>query len=196
MSIDDFIFEFDDFYSKEECEKLIEIFERHSELGLTLTRIEGQGSSAVMVDDEQLFSADMVESLEVDVNEARWVKDFDQKFWKYAYPPYVAKYGIINDMDPHGLRWMKVQKTLPAQGYHIWHCENMSKYHSGRILTWILYLNDIEDGGESEWLYLSKRTSPKQGKLVLWPAGFTHTHRGNPPLKDTKYIFTGWVEFH
>ena len=188
--------EFDDFYSKEECEKLIEIFERHSKLGLTLTRIEGQGSSAVMVDDEQLFSADMVESLEVDLNNSSWVKDFDQKFWKYAYPPYAAKYGIINSMDPHGLRWMKIQKTLPAQGYHIWHCENMSKFHNGRILTWILYLNDIEDGGESEWLYLSKRTPPKQGKLVLWPAGFTHTHRANPPLKDTKYILTGWVEFH
>ena len=84
----------------------------------------------------------------------------------------------------------KVQETDIGGGYHIWHCENMSKQHSTRILTWILYLNDIEDGGESEWLYLSKRTSPKQGKLVLWPAGFTHTHRGNPPLKDTKYILT------
>ena len=91
---------------------------------------------------------------------------------------------------------MKIQKTEPAQGYHVWHSENTQKHHSSRLLTWILYLNTIEDGGESEWLYLSKRSKAQEGKLVLWPAGFTHTHRGNPPLKETKYIMTGWVEMH
>jgi len=24
---------------------------------------------------------------------------------------------------------------------------------------------------------------------------FTHTHRGNPPLSNTKYIMTGWLEY-
>jgi hypothetical protein len=59
----------------------------------------------------------------------------------------------------------------------------------------MVYLNDIEDGGETEFLYLSKRVKPVTGRVLLWPAGYTHTHRGNPPLKDTKYIITGWVEF-
>ena len=196
MSPDDFIMEFDDFYSKEECEKLIEIFLRHADSGLTINRQDGQGASSSHVDDEQLFSDDLITDLEVDLNNSSWVGEFDRLFWKNAYPLYAQKYGTLNGYDPHGNRWMKIQRTRPAQGYHIWHSETMSKYHAGRILTWILYLNDIEDGGESEWLYLSKRTPPKQGKLVLWPAGFTHTHRGNPPLKDIKYILTGWVEFH
>ena len=187
--------EFDNFYSKEECEKLIEIFERHSKLGLTINRQDGQGTSSVNVDDEQMFSESLIEDIEVDINEINWLQTFDQKFWKYAYPSYVTKYGIINSHDSHGLRWLKVQRTLPAQGYHVWHCENQGKSQAGRILTWILYLNDIKYGGESEWLYLSKRLPAQQGKLVLWPAGFTHTHRGNPPLKETKYILTGWVEF-
>jgi hypothetical protein len=64
-----------------------------------------------------------------------------------------------------------------------------------RVLVFTLYLNDVEEGGETEFLYLSKRVQPKTGRMVIWPAGFTHTHRGNPPLKGDKYIITGWVEF-
>jgi hypothetical protein len=61
-------------------------------------------------------------------------------------------------------------------------------------MTFILYLNDIDEGGETEFLYYPKRVKAKQGRLILWPAGFTHTHRGNPPLSNTKYVMTGWIE--
>jgi len=56
-------------------------------------------------------------------------------------------------------------------------------------------LNDVEEGGETEFLYLKKRFKPIRDRLLIFPAGFTHTHRGNPPLSGDKYILTGWVEF-
>ena len=64
-----------------------------------------------------------------------------------------------------------------------------------RVLSWILYLNDVEEGGETEFLYQSMRFKPKAGTFILFPAHFTHTHRGNPPLSGVKYIATGWIEF-
>ena len=82
-----------------------------------------------------------------------------------------------------------------GEGYHAWHCEDDSRDNATRILTFILYLNDVNEGGETEFLYYPKRIKAEAGKLILWPAGFTHTHRGNPPLSNTKYILTGWVEF-
>ena len=54
---------------------------------------------------------------------------------------------------------------------------------------------DRDEGGETEFLYQSMRVKPKQGTLLIWPAAFTHTHRGNPPLSNEKYIVTGWTEF-
>jgi hypothetical protein len=59
----------------------------------------------------------------------------------------------------------------------------------------ILYLNTVDDGGETEFLYQSKRIAPVQGRLILSPTGYTHIHRGNPPLSQPKYILTTWVEY-
>ena len=96
-----------------------------------------------------------------------------------------------------GLKWMSgatiLQKTEPTQGYHMFHCENMEWDAKERVLAWMIYLNDIEEGGETEFLYQSMRIKPVKNTALIWPAGFTHTHRGNPPLKETKYVLTGWL---
>ncbi len=62
-----------------------------------------------------------------------------------------------------------------------------------RKLLWMFYLNDVEEGGETEFYHQQLVTKPKQGSLVIAPAGFTHTHRGNMPISNDKYIFTSWV---
>ena len=87
----------------------------------------------------------------------------------------------------------KMQQTLPSEGYHIWHAE-WDKNFPRRQLAWALFLNDVEEGGELEFLHQSIRIKPKKGDFVIWPAFFTHLHRGNPPLSDEKWIVTGWYE--
>ena len=57
-----------------------------------------------------------------------------------------------------------------------------------------LFLNDVDEGGELEFLHQGIRIKPRKGDFVVWPAYFTHLHRGNPPLKDEKWIVTGWFE--
>ena len=87
---------------------------------------------------------------------------------------------------------IKFQRTYPSQGYHVWHSENASPTYRGRDLVWTVFLNDVAEGGETEFLYQRRRVAPKQGSVLVWPAAFTHTHRGNPPLSGVKYIATGW----
>lgn len=104
---------------------------------------------------------------------------------------YIREYGQLNQT-PLISTDIKVQKTSPTGGYHVWHSENAGYMMAQRVLVWILYLNDIEEGGETEFLYQSMRIKPSKGTCIIWPSGFTHVHRGNAPLKENKYIATGW----
>ena len=84
-----------------------------------------------------------------------------------------------------------LQKTEPMEGYHMFHAEDTAESTRQRVLVWMVYLNDVEEGGETEFLYQKLRIKPKRNLLVIWPGSFTHLHRGNPPM-STKYILTGW----
>jgi hypothetical protein len=88
-----------------------------------------------------------------------------------------------------------MQRSVPlsGDGYHRWHSERFGMNTVERVLAWTIYLNDVTDGGETEFLYQGLRVAPKHGRIVIWPAGWTHVHRGNPPLSNTKYILTGWI---
>ena len=90
-------------------------------------------------------------------------------------------------------RWFNFQKYEDeTDGFKIWHCEHGLGNSSYRILAWMIYLNDDYEGGETEFLYYKKRIQPEKGKLLIWPAGMTHAHRGGLVLERTKYIVTGW----
>jgi len=111
------------------------------------------------------------------------------------YPKYIEKYDVINDFGNLDVYDVKIQKTEIGGGYHVWHCENGSRHDCVRLITYIGYLNTVDEGGETEFLYQSKRIKAKKGTVIIFPTTYTHVHRGNPPLSNTKYVITGWIEF-
>ena len=84
-------------------------------------------------------------------------------------------------------------KIIPAGGgFHNWHYEDGSLESSARQFVVQVYLNDDFDGGETEFLYQQRREEAVAGDVLMFPAAFTHTHRGNPPLGGNKYLATSW----
>ena len=85
-------------------------------------------------------------------------------------------------------------------GYPYWHSEVYPQHGHNealhRVLLFMFYLNDVEEGGETEFYYQQRKISPKQGSMVVAPGYFTHTHRGNKPISNDKYILTSWVLFN
>jgi len=122
-------------------------------------------------------------------------KPFIDLFFKEVYPLYTQKYSYLKTLATHNILEVKIQKTKIGGGYHTWHCENAEMKARNRILAFMVYLNDVDEGGETEFLYQKCRFKPEKNTLMVWPSQFTHIHRGNPPLSNDKYIITGWIEY-
>jgi hypothetical protein len=90
----------------------------------------------------------------------------------------------------------KFQRSDTGGGFHRWHHEQGSGRESpGRFAVWMLYLNDVEEGGKTEFKHQELAITPTAGTLVIWPAAYSHIHRANPDLVGKKYIATGWFVY-
>ena len=89
-----------------------------------------------------------------------FIDEFYRKFWEVAYSEYYKKHQVLKNYPKHRSFHFKLQKTLPTEGYHVWHSEDDEMIVRRRLLFFILYLNDIEEGGETEFLYFKKSLLP------------------------------------
>lgn len=172
------------------CDEVIALYDSMVEAGHGMTRQVGENAPQTRKDDTQLYDGE-VESIPL----RRHTKKFNDLFWGHIMPIYEEQFAVLKESAQHSSYSYKIQKTKVGGGYHVWHYESDGKGQSSRLLAWILYLNDVEEGGETEFLYTPMRVKPEKGTLIVFPAAFTHTHRGNPPISNEKYIVTGWVEF-
>jgi len=191
MEKPNFIEVYNNVFDSDFCHKAIECFEEALKNGFAGNR-QDYDKAPKTAKEDQFYFVPHFNMNHIDQNIA---SKFNEIFWGNVYPKYAEKYGILHSCGPHNIYSMKLQKTEPSQGYHIWHCEDMDRSDSNRLLTWTVYLNDDFEAGETEFLYQQYRYKPKMGDVVIFPAAFTHTHRGNPPIGGTKYIITGWIEF-
>ena len=84
----------------------------------------------------------------------------------------------------------KIQKYNPGEGFFGEHCENSGDEDT--VLAWMIYLNDVTDGGYTEFPNQNIKFQPRRGDFLMCPAYITHTHFGIVSKTQTKYIATGW----
>lgn len=193
MYFKDFIGIVEGVFTPDFCKSVIQYHENAAQAGLAMTRQGADGTLKVQKDDESLYlHHEEFVSLE---GTKTILRQFKEAFSVQLYPQYLNQFDILRMGDNLNIKYVKVQKTKVGGGYHIWHHETDKRETSNRVLAWTVYLNDVAEGGETEYLYQHLRVKPTMGTFVIWPAGFTHTHRGNPPLSNDKYIMTGWFEY-
>ena len=170
------------------CKQLIETFEQRASMQLT------EHQTGFKNQDERIFM-DMSNHNNMFHVDADLCKFFYQTVVKTYEEKYGKKYDSLSAVVQHSPKGMSIQKTRPHQGYHAWHCECADLCTSSRVMAYTLYLNSVEEGGETEFLYQGVKIKPEPGKLVFFPAYYTHPHRGNPIYKGVKYIVSGWYTF-
>jgi len=192
IKIDKFIGVYDGFITESMCDEVIKYFESQNNMQKSFTRLSSENAPS-------LFKKDT--TVEINQNNLEeWFPNFKSLLVNFdiSLRHYIDNSGIKSAYDNNQFQYtiMRIQKTLPTEGYHVWHVEKASKYeYCKRAMAFTIYLNDVEEGGETEFLYQSIRVKPKKGRIVIWPSGFPFIHRGNPPISGEKYLITSWMLF-
>jgi hypothetical protein len=102
-------------------------------------------------------------------------------------------FSLLDNSNLHVDNFM-LQKYNKCSGRYTYHNDfaNESEKNRYRVITFIWYLNDVTDGGETEFFGGKINIKPEKGKLVLFPASWAFPHRGKMPLSNDKYIITNW----
>ena len=84
-----------------------------------------------------------------------------------------------------------------GQHFQSTHTERSSLDTLHRVFAWMTYLNDVDvdEGGATSFTHYDLEIQPRKGLTLIWPAEWTHAHRGNVLTGDSKYIITGWMYF-
>ena len=188
--IDNFIGVYDNYITKEECDKAIKLYENQNKFNKTFNRKFFEKASVLEKQDKQYFAS--MDNIDV------WWESLKPMMFNFdiAWKHYLKTTGAEGAYDggPFHFTTLKLQKTLPTEGYHVWHIEHNKGFdNEPRAFAFSIYLNDVEEGGETEFLHQSMRVKPKTGRIVIWPAAFPYLHRGNSPLSGEKYILTSWM---
>ena len=180
MNIDDLVYVVKNQLDKDFCEHCIEKFKTddnkyQGRIGRGVDLNTKKSMDLYISDNEDWKEEDntFFESLSKNLDSYReWVPD--------PYQYYVMNY-------PSEDTGYQMQETQPGGFYH-WHHDQLET----RRLTFIWYLNDIEEDGYTEF-NSGLKIQPETGKLVIFPGLWPWVHRGVAPKSEDKYICTGWI---
>ena len=188
-NIDDFIWVKDDVLTPKFCNDCIEKFDSSRE------RVDGCVAAGVKKHIKNTKDLMVTQSEE-------WVEEdevFANSLQKslHQYIDYINKISIGFELSSHEYydTGYQIQRYEPDAGY-VWHNDdNMPQGQEQRCFTFIWYLNTVEVDGYTEFVS-GTRVRAKQGRIVIFPSGWTYLHRGYPPKDQRKYICTGWLHAH
>jgi len=174
----DFVFERKNNLSPEFCDKIIKRFEKDNRCTPGHT---GGGFHPNMKNSIDLYISRFEDWEDVCAVLNEKLGENLKEYQYFLDDKLPTKYGVIDTW----CTGFQIQKS----GYYRWHNDVRIEHGSERILTFIWYLNTIEEGGHTGFLH--KTVKPETGKFVFFPATWDYIHCGFD-AKD-KYIITGWM---
>lgn len=179
--------------SKEICRDIIELFERQEDKRIGL---QGGGTVNLNVKNTTDYTItdggfewkeiNMLLRKELGNHISKYVRNFCVSIRNPDYRLFIS--------DKIAMDSMQIQKYTKGIGKYVMHHDFNCRWkeETMRQLTFIWYLNDVVEGGETEF-WSNYNIKPEAGKLVIFPAHWTFPHRGKMPISSDKYIITGWL---
>ncbi len=171
------------------CDALIEFFETHPEN-------QAQGKTAGGLNLDSKNSIDLtIRPRELEQQDHEPLRDYLQALFA-CHQDYLQQWPFLQGVIPKAeISSFNIQRYEPGGHFLKVHSERTTLATSHRVLAWMTYLNDVQDGGSTQFVHQDLEVQPEKGKTLIWPAEWTHAHKANVLNSGQKYIITGWLHF-
>ena len=170
------------------CDEIIEFFEANPS-------DQGAGTTGGGVDESQKKTTDIpIKPKQLEQEKYKIFKTYINNVVN-CFNDYKEQWPFLNTIKGMEIGTFNLQKYSPGGHFSAVHTERGSSSTMHRVLAFMTYLNDVEEGGETEFHYYGINVKPKKGKTIIWPAEWTHAHSGGLVKQGCKYIVTGWIQF-
>ena len=174
------------------CDSLLQLYNDAHDRGMTFA---GQSGAMGQARPEIKASTDF------------WLNDCDKLGppEKYRWPEYQAELNGFIDIYLDKYKFFEyggmftsrhlpqIQHYKPGEGYHKWHIDGAQMNSCDRAMVYMTYLNDVTEGGGTMFYHQKVTTKAVKGKTLIFPAAYTHLHKGEISKTQHKYILTGWI---
>ena len=148
------------------------------------------------------LNLDKKDSIDISINPKDIILPGNEAFKAYfdqlleCYKNYVEEWPFLKDIAQRlEIGSFNLQRYKPGQHFKKIHTERSRIESSHRVFAFMTYLNDVEEGGSTYFSHYDLEIQPQKGLTLIWPAEWTHAHRGNVLKEGVKYIITGWISF-
>jgi prolyl 4-hydroxylase len=171
------------------CDSLIDYFESHQEM-------HKKGLTGAGIDLDTKNSTDIrmtPNKIKLPGNEV-----FKEYFYNLfdCHKDYLLQWpfltGIAKNLE---IGLFNLQRYQSGEHFQKLHSERTNLASLHRVLAWMTYLNDVDEGGSTYFSNYDIEVKPRKGLTLIWPAEWTHAHKGRVLKVGSKYIITGWMNF-
>lgn len=171
------------------CDEMIDFFEKNKDL-------HQQGSTSRGIDIDRKKTTDITINPK-DLNNVshKMFKAYFENLQE-CYSDYKEQWPFLKTfLNKINIGSFNVQKYLPGDHFSALHSERTHISTIHRVFAFMTYLNDVEDGGTTDFEFYGLKIKPEKGKTLIWPSEWTHAHTGSVLKGGSKYIITGWLYF-
>tara|TARA_A100001011_G_C14299247_1_gene839976 strand:+ start:624 stop:1232 length:609 start_codon:yes stop_codon:yes gene_type:complete len=171
------------------CSKIIDFFENNK-------KFHQKGLASKGIDEKVKKSTDLsIEPRSLKTDDCADLKNYFDHLYN-CYEDYKIQWPFLtNNFQIVDIPTFNIQKYNKGDHFSGLHSERDGISTMYRVFAWMTYLNDVEDGGETYFEHFKLKIKPETGKTLIWPAEWTHAHKGEVLNFGKKYIITGWMNF-